>query len=60
MKSHFSSDGVNFLEIGWRATFGFAPVDEIQQFIMNAAIHWRRRIFGQNLLKMVVRALMRP
>jgi hypothetical protein len=39
MKIHFARDGVNFQEISWRAPFGFAPIDEIQQFIMNAAIH---------------------
>ena len=60
MKSHFSRDGAKSLEIGWRATFGFALIDEIQQFIMNAAVHLRRRIFGQNLFEMGVGALMRP
>jgi hypothetical protein len=60
MKSLFSRDGVSFLEIGWRATVGFAPINEIQQFIMNAAINWRRRVFGQNLFEMSVGALMRP
>jgi hypothetical protein len=38
MKIHFARDGVNFQEIGWRAPFGFAPIDEIQQFVMNAVI----------------------
>jgi hypothetical protein len=51
MKSHFSKGGVNFLEIGWRATFGFAPIEEIQLFIINVAIHWRQRMFGQNLFE---------
>jgi hypothetical protein len=39
MKTHFARDGVNFREIGWHAPLGFAPIDEIQQFFMNAAIH---------------------
>jgi hypothetical protein len=60
MKSHFSRAGISFLEIGWRPTFGFAPIDEIQQFIMYAAIHWRRYIFSQNLFEMGVGALMCP
>jgi hypothetical protein len=58
MKSRFSKGGVNFLEISWRATSGFAPIDEIQQFIINVAIHWRRGIFGQNLFKKGVGVLM--
>jgi hypothetical protein len=39
MKTHFARDGVNSQEISWRAPFGFAQIDEIQQFIMSVAIH---------------------
>jgi hypothetical protein len=58
MKIHFARDGVNFREISWRAPFGFAPIYGIQQFVMNAAIHKLRRMFGHNLFEKGVGVLM--
>jgi hypothetical protein len=60
MKNHFSRDGVKSPEIVWHATPSVAPMGKTQQFIINTAIHWRRRIFSHNLIEMGVGALMRP
>ena len=56
MKNHFSKDGASVLEIGWRATFGVAPIYKVQQFIMSDAIRWRRRIFDKTQFEMIVGA----
>ena len=57
MKNHFSKDGASVLEIGWRATFGVAPIYKVQQFIMSDAIRWRRVYLTKTKFEMVVGAL---